>query len=71
METFKDIPLLPLGRLYKSRNCGTKTINEIKAYLSRFNLEIGMVYDDVVSSLLEIPDEVLFSERDSLKDQRS
>lgn len=71
VETFKDIPLLPPARLYKSRNCGTKTINEIKAYLDRFNLEIGMVYDDIVSSLLEIPDEVLSSERVSPKDERS
>ena len=66
---FKDVPLLTSSQLQCVRSCGKKTINEITGYLDRFKLKLGMSYEDVVSTFVELPEEVFSSEDDHIVGQ--
>ncbi|MBR1520636.1 MAG: hypothetical protein IJ635_05300 [Bacteroidaceae bacterium] len=61
-QTFKEIPLLTPEQLYRINKCGNKTIYDIKNYLSKFDLELGMLYDDVVKKLAKLSNEDISSE---------
>lgn len=52
--TFKEIPLLSVEQLYQIKQCGSKTIHDIKNYLSKFGLELGLLYDDVITRLSKL-----------------
>lgn len=54
---FSDIPQFSIDNFYKMRNCGRKTIEELQAYLSKFSLEMGMTYDEIVARLATLSDE--------------
>lgn len=60
--TFKEIPLLTIEQLYRIKKCGNKTIYDIKNYLGRFDLELGMFYDDVVAKLAKLSDDDISSD---------
>ena len=57
VETFKDIPLLTDDQLLNTRNCGRKTITELRDLLSKFSMDLGMQYDDVVSTMKQYTNE--------------
>jgi hypothetical protein len=57
VQTFKDIPMLPVGLLYSIKRCGRKTIYDINNYLSKFNLKFGMTYDNILSSMAGLSNE--------------
>lgn len=52
--TFKEIPVLTTEQLYRINNCGSKTIFDIKEYLSKFSLKLGMLYEDVITQLAKL-----------------
>lgn len=60
--TFKEIPLLTIEQLYRIKKCGDKTIYDIKNYLAKFDLELGMFYDDVVAKLAKLSNEEISSD---------
>lgn len=51
VEYFKEIPQLKLEEVQKFRNCGRKTITELRDFMYRYSLDFGMTYEDVVSQL--------------------
>ena len=56
VEYFKDIPQLTLEEVQKFRNCGRKTITELREFMSRYSLDFGMTYEDIVSCMSKFVD---------------
>ena len=56
VEYFKDIPQLTLEEVQKFRNCGRKTITELREFMSKYSLDFGMTYEDIVSCLSKFVD---------------
>ncbi len=54
---FREIPLLSEEILINRKNCGMKTIYELKAYLHKYNLELGLSYDEIINRMAELNDE--------------
>lgn len=57
VEYFKDIPQLALEQVQKLRNCGRKTITELREFMSKYSLDFGMTYKDIVAQLLKYVDD--------------
>lgn len=57
IEYFKEIPQLSLEEIQKMRNCGRKTITELRAVLSNFSLDLGLKYEEIVSRLIRYKDQ--------------
>lgn len=53
---FRDIPQLTLEEVYKFRNCGRKTITELREFMSKYSLDFGMTYEDIVLSMSKFVD---------------
>lgn len=56
VEYFKDIPQLNLEEVQKFRNCGRKTITELREFMSKYSLDFGMTYEDIVSCMTKFVD---------------
>ena len=56
---FNEIPLLTVEELYRARNCGRKTVVDIQAYLSRYNLSLDLTYDEIISRLSMLSDDAI------------
>ena len=57
VEHFKDIPQLTLEEVQKFRNCGRKTITELREFMSKYSLDFGMTYKDIVSCMSKYVDD--------------
>ena len=57
IEYFKDIPQLQIQTVLRFRNCGKKTITELRDFMSTYNLDFGMTYFDIVSRLAKFTNE--------------
>ncbi|MBP3195672.1 MAG: hypothetical protein J6N21_01530 [Butyrivibrio sp.] len=53
---FKDIPQLSLEEVQKLRNCGRKTITELREFMGQYSLDFGMTYENIVSCLSKFVD---------------
>ena len=56
VEYFKDIPQLTLEEVQKFRNCGRKTITELREFMSKYSLDFGMTYEDIVICMSKFDD---------------
>ena len=56
VEYFRDIPQLTLEEVQKFRNCGRKTITELREFMSKYSLDFGMTYEDIVICLSKFVD---------------
>lgn len=56
VEYFRDIPQLTLEEVQKFRNCGRKTITELREFMSKYSLDFGMTYEDIVFCLSKFVD---------------
>lgn len=56
VEYFKDIPQLTLEEVQKFRNCGRKTIIELREFMSKYSLDFGMTYEGIVSCMSKFVD---------------
>lgn len=56
IEYFKDIPQLTLEEVQKLRNCGRKTITELREFMSKYSLDFGMTYEGIVSCMSKFVD---------------
>lgn len=56
VEYFKDIPQLTLEEVQKFRNCGRKTITELREFMSKYSLDFGMTYEDIVICMSKFVD---------------
>lgn len=57
VEFFKDIPQLTIEQVQKFKNCGKKTITELREFLSKYSLDFGMTYDDILSCMAKYVDD--------------
>lgn len=62
VTTFSEIPQLSQDLLLLVRNCGKKTINDLQVYLRKYNLELGLKYDDVIKRIAKLNDEDITAE---------
>lgn len=56
VEYFKDIPQLILEEVQKFRNCGRKTITELREFMAKYSLDFGMSYEGIVSCMSKFVD---------------
>ena len=56
VKYFKDIPQLSLEEIQKFRNCGRKTITELREFMSKYSLDFGMTYEEIVSCMSKFVD---------------
>ena len=56
IEYFKDIPQLTLEEVLKFRNCGRKTITELRDFMAKYSLDFGMTYEDIVLCMSKFVD---------------
>ena len=56
VEYFKDIPQLTLEEVQKFKNCGKKTIKELREFMSKYSLDFGMTYKDILYCMSKFVD---------------
>lgn len=56
VEYFRDIPQLTLEEVQRFRNCGRKTITELRDFMARYSLDFGMTYEDIVFCMSKFVD---------------
>lgn len=54
---FREIPQLTFEQVKRFRNCGRKTIAELKDFMSKYSLDFGMTYESIISHLSKYVDE--------------
>lgn len=57
VEYFKDIPQLTLEQVQKFRNCGRKTITELREFMSKYSLDFGMTYEGIITRMSKYVDD--------------
>lgn len=57
LSTFREIPQLTMTQLLQTRNCGRKSVTELRDYLSKFSLDFGLKYEEVVARMVNLTNE--------------